>query len=383
MFKMAVGQSDDVDPARALDEAIAQCRAQLDGLTPRAALLFSALDSFDPHLVTQVRAAFGGIDIIGATSAAEMTSTAGYLEDSIALSVFASDDVELAVGMGDRIDVDPVAAARMAAAQAQAGLTQEPKVCIVLTEGVNGQRAMEALRAELPAGVLMVGGAAGRNEIAGTATTYQVCNDAVSESGIAIMLMAGPLAFSTAVGMGWRILGPQGVVTDSDYGVIKTIDGRPAIDWAGAYLDLNSGRTSGNPLAIRDAGSDDWYLRVVLRADDDGGLLIPGAVPAGATIQLTTTSPDDMLDATHDAVERARAAYPGSAEPTAALIFSCAVRKYLLGTRTAREVETAQELLPASLAISGMYCMGEVAPTGAERNSHFLNETFVTLLLGS
>jgi hypothetical protein len=35
------------------------------------------------------------------------------------------------------------------------------------------------------------------------------------------------------------------------------------------------------------------------------------------------------------------------------------------------------------MAIAGMYCMGEVAPTGAEPGSHFLNETFVTLLLGS
>jgi hypothetical protein len=383
MFKMAVGQSDDVDPARAVDEAIAQCLAQLDGLTPRAALLFSALDSFGPQLVTRVRSAFDGIDVIGATSAAEMSSAAGYLEDSIALSVFASDNIELACGMGDRIDVDAEGAARAAAAQACARLTQEPRVCIVLTEGANGQRAIEALRAELPAGVLIVGGAAGRNEIGGNATTYQVCNDAVSDTGIAIMLMAGPLAFSTSVGMGWRILGPQGVVTTSEYGVIRTIDGRPAVDWVGSYLDLNSGRTAGNPLAIKDAGSDDWYLRVVLRADDDGGLLIPGAVPVGATVQLTTTNPDDMLDATYEAVERARAAFPGTDDPSAALIFSCAVRKYLLGTRTAKEVETAQELLPASMGIAGMYCMGEVAPTGAGRDSHFLNETFVTLLLGS
>jgi hypothetical protein len=382
MFTMAVGQSDDVDPARAIDEAIAQCRAQLDGLTPRAALLFSALDSFDAQLVTQVREAFGGIDIIGATSAAEMSSAAGYLEDSIALSVFASDNVELGVGMGDRIDIDAEGAARTAVVQARAGLTHEPKVCIVLTEGANAQRAMDALRAELPAGVLIVGGAAGRNEIAGTSKTFQVCNDAVSDNGVAIMLMGGPIDFSTAVGMGWRILGPQGVVTDSAYGVINAIDGRPAVDWIGTYLDLTSGRTSGNPLAIKDAGSEDWYLRVVLGPDDAGGLRIPGSAPVGATVQLTTTNPDDMLEAAQDAVERARAAYPGSREPGAALIFSCAVRKYLLGTRTGKEVEAARTALP-SMPIAGMYCMGEVAPTGAERDSHFLNETFVTVLLGS
>jgi hypothetical protein len=387
MFTMAVGHSDDVDPARAIEEAISQCREQLElhagGARPSAALLFCTLDSFDAELVTHVRKAFGQIEVIGATSAAEMSSTAGYLEDSIALAVFASDNVELAVGMGVRVDVDPVRAAQTAAAQALAGLAAEPKVCIALTEGVNAQRAIEALRAALPAGVLIIGGAAGRNELAGTAMTYQVCNETISDAGIAIMLMAGPLDFSTAVGMGWRVLGPRGVVTASDYGVIRMIDARPAVDWASAYLDTNSTRMSGNPLAIQDAGSDDWYLRVVLSADLEGGLRIPGSVPVGATVQLTTTSPDDMLEATHDAVQRALAAYSGGGEPSAALIFSCQVRKYLLGTRTAKEVQMAQALLSPSMSIAGMYCMGEVAPTGANGDSHLLNETFVTLLLGS
>ena len=69
--------------------------------------------------------------------------------------------------------------------------------------------------------------------------------------------------------------------------------------------------------------------------------------------------------------------------PTAALIFSCAVRKYLLGSRTGEEVESARSLLPEAMAIAGMYCIGEIAPTGASVDSHFLNETFVTLLLGT
>jgi len=383
MFTMAVGQSDDVDPVRAIDAAIAECRAQLDGLAPRAALLFAALDSFDRQLVGRVRDAFGAIDVIGATSAAEMSSIGGYQEDSVALAVFASDNVEFGVGLGDGIDRDAPAAAKAAAAQALGSITQEPKVCIVLAEGANTQRAIESLRAELPAGVLMIGGAAGGNELRGTAGTFQVCNDVVSDAGIAIMLIAGPLSFSTAVGMGWRILGPQGVVTASDYGVIKTIDGRPAADWVSGYLDLGTTSTSGNPLAIKDAGSNDWYLRVALGPDQAGGLLIPGAVPEGATVQLTTTNPDEMLEATQDAVERARAAFPAPNEPTAALIFSCAVRKYLLGTRAHKEVESARTVLPASVPIAGMYCMGEVGPTGDQPNSHFLNETFVTLLLGS
>src|SRR4249920_2698948 len=44
MLTMAVGQSDDVDPAVAVAEAIDQCRQQLDGREPSAGILFAAQD---------------------------------------------------------------------------------------------------------------------------------------------------------------------------------------------------------------------------------------------------------------------------------------------------------------------------------------------------
>ena len=386
MLTMAVGHSDDVDPELAIAAAIEQCRATLGDQAPGAAILFVACDSFDPALIGAVRQAFPGIDVMGSTSAAEMSSVAGFQEDSIALAVFASDDVDIGAGIGIDIDDDPVGACRLALAQASARLTSAPKVCIVLTEGLNGQRVAEALRDALPPGVLLIGGAAGRHELDQSLPTYQFCNEQVATDGVAIMLLAGHVTYSTAVGTGWRVLGPRGVVTRSDYGVIHQIDGRPARDWVGDYLDVDSaGTAAGNPLAIQDAGSDNWYLRVVLAADESGGIRLPGGVPVGATVQLTTTTPDEMLRATADALERARAAFPADATPAAALVFSCAVRKYMLGSKTAREVAAARQLLPDSLPIAGMYCIGEIAPTGASRGapSHFLNETFVTLLLGS
>lgn len=385
MLTMAVGHSDDVDPELAVAAAIEQCRATLGDREPRAAILFVAYDTFDPALIGAVRHAFRDIDVMGSTSAAEMSSVAGFQEDSIALAVFASDDVDIGAGIGIGIDDDPVGACRSAVAQASARLTSAPKVCIILTEGLNGQRAAEALRDALPPGVLLIGGAAGRHELDQSSATYQFCNEQVATNGVAIMLLAGQVTYSTAVGTGWRVLGPRGVVTRADYGVIHEIDGRPARDWVGDYLDVDGAGTFGNPLAIQDAGSDNWYLRVVLATDKSGGIRLPGGVPVGATVQLTTTTADEMLRATADSLERARAAFPAEATPAAALVFSCAVRKYMLGTKTAREVASAQDLLPKSLPIAGMYCIGEIAPTGAIRGapSHFLNETFVTLLLGS
>jgi hypothetical protein len=259
----------------------------------------------------------------------------------------------------------------------------DPKVCIVLTQPLSAQRVVESLRTEFPEDVLLIGGAAGRQELDGRMPTYQLLNDTISTVGVAVLVLAGPVAASSAVGTGWRKLGPSGQVTASRYGALLEIDGKPAANWASAYLDLVRVRTLGNPLAIRDPGTDSWYLWVILGSDESGALVVPGEVPVGATVQLTTTNPDDMLASTAEAVRRARDAYKGKDPPTAALIFSCAVRKYLLGSRTDRELEYVRSELADSVAIAGMYCIGEIAPSGSESASHFLNDTFVTLLLGT
>jgi len=382
MLTMAVGQSDDVDPAAAVAEAIEQCRGQLAGKIANAGILFVSFEAFDPTLVTTVREAFPGIRLIGSTSSAEMSSVAGFLEDSIALAVFASDEVDFAVGYAEGVDTDADAAVAAAVGDALAQTKQAPKVCIVLTEQTWAQRVGAALHAALP-DVLLVGGAAGRQELNGLQPTIQFANERISNTAVAVLVLAGPVYASSAVGTGWRILGKTGIVTRSRYGIIDEIDNKPAADWASAYLDLVQVRALGNPLAIQDPDMDAWYLRVIIGADDAGALMTPGQVPVGATVQLTTTNPEDMLAATSDALRDARVGYPAGHEPSAALIFSCAVRKYLLGTRTGREIELARDALSADIPIAGMYCIGEIAPIGAEKGSHYLNETFVTLLLGT
>jgi len=61
----------------------------------------------------------------------------------------------------------------------------------------------------------------------------------------------------------------------------------------------------------------------------------------GATVQLTTANTDEILAGTRDALARAAAEFPGGSQPEAALIFSCSVRKFLLGSRTRVEAEMA------------------------------------------
>ena len=71
------------------------------------------------------------------------------------------------------------------------------------------------------------------------------------------------------------------------------------------------------------------------------------------------------------------------AEPEAALVFSCAVRRFLLGSRTRVEAELARSVFGEALPMAGIYCFGEIGPVRGVETSRYFNETFVTLLLGT
>src|SRR6478735_398628 len=136
MLTMAVGQGDDVDPSDAIATAIDQCRAALGGQSPQAGILFSAFDSFDPSILAAVAAAFPSATVMGTTSAAEISSVNGYQEDSITLALFASEFVDITAGMGSGLGTDVEAACQAAAGQAIGATNREPKLCIVLVEGI-------------------------------------------------------------------------------------------------------------------------------------------------------------------------------------------------------------------------------------------------------
>jgi len=379
---MAVGQSDDPDPPDAIEACIDQCRAQLHGERPQAALLMTAFDSYDPTLASAVGRAFPGIDVVGTTSSAELSSVDGFHEDSMVLAVFASDVVDVTTGWTGAAG-DPAAVAA-AVRDALARTAKPPRVCIVIVESfVDLQQVIDATHEALPPGTVVLGGTSARNDMLHMSPTYQFRGDAIATDGAIVLLFSGDVAHSVAVGLGWRPLGQPATVTASMAGAIQTIDGRPAVEYVRRYLDELGPASFGNPLAIREPGSEAFYLRAMQGADPDtGAVRVAGRVPEGSVVQVTTASTDEILAGTEAALREALGSFPADATPEAALIFSCAIRKFVLGSRTATEGELARSVL-GGLSLAGMYCYGELAPVDPGGPSRLHNETFVALLLGT
>ncbi|HYC07091.1 MAG TPA: FIST C-terminal domain-containing protein, partial [Candidatus Binatia bacterium] len=293
---------------------------------------------------------------------------------------------EFTAGFAEGLATDAETACRAAAAEALAATTEEPRLAIVFVNpySVDPQRTSAAMTRALPEGVVMVGGGSARLELGVQTPTYQFCGDRVADDGVAVLLLSGRLAISVAVGTGWRTLGDRGTVTAVRGGSLEAIDGQPASDFLRRYLDLTGPPPSGNPLAVVESGTDRSYLRAIMGADASTGVVrIHGGVPVGATVQLTTAGTDEILAGTRDAIARAQADFPVDARPEAALMFSCMIRKYLLGTRTRVEAEMARQAYGPGIPLAGLYCAGEIGPVSEGGTSRFLNETFVTVLLGT
>jgi hypothetical protein len=390
MFRMAVGHSDDIDIDAALAQVFAECDAALAGAPARAAILFGAWDVDHQALVDSVLGHYPGIELAGATTAGEMSSVIGFSEDSVALAVFATDSVEITTGLGENLAADPSRATRDAVAMARARATEPSRLCLVMPTigGTEAGVIFDGLRAALGPGVPIVGGGASPEDPAapiGTTRSRQLANRDVTEDSIAILLFSGDLAFSVGVETGWQGVGPLGIVTrTSDEGVLE-IDGRPAIDFYARYLGTGQQPPIANPLAVFEGGgSDRFYLRTPINWDPESGRVgFFGVVPDGATVQITVAGTEQIFEGAKASMQDALDAFPKGRLPDAALLYSCATRRVLLGTRVGREVEMIRDLLGVSIPIAGMYCLGEIAPMASPDRTQFHNATMVSVLLGA
>jgi hypothetical protein len=135
---------------------------------------------------------------------------------------------------------------------------------------------------------------------------------------------------------------------------------------------------------VQDEGSGRYFLRAPLQYDrSDGSATFFGSIPQGATVQLAMATTEEILQGTEASLAEAISGFPSDAVPEGALIASCAVRSFLLGSRTRGEIERIRNGLGQDLPVSGFYAFGEIGPLGGDSTSNFHNETCVTVLIGT
>lgn len=383
MLKVTVGHSDDPDAESAIAEVLEQCQGTLDGLKPQAGLLFAGIDFEHQILLDRIHDVFPNLQLIGGTTDGEMSSVLGFQQDSVALMLFCSDTVEMAIGLGRDADHEPEQAVQDAIAQAQAQLTQPPKLCLAFPEGldVNQSRIVEALKQSLQDENVPIFGAFTGDQYV-MEKTYQFYQRQVLQKTIPILLLSGNLIFSSGVSSGWQPVGKKSYATRVEENIVYEIDGQTALSYYRQYLgglDPNGEY----PLAIFEDESGLFYLRSPIRHDPEtGSITFLGNIPEKVPVQITEARRDSILSASRSALAQALKHYPHQ-KPDVALFFSCAARRWFLGTRVKEEYELVKKSVPAQVPCCGFYGYGEIAPLESWSETRLHNETFVAFVLGT
>jgi len=381
MLKVSIGHSEDIDAIDAINEVIEQCNEELDGSFPNAAILFAAIDFDHKEILNRVNKEFPGIQLIGGTTDGEMSSKEGFLEDSVTMICFHSDDLEFVVGCGKNVSSNPISVSKNATDAAKQNLSSEPKICLTCFESLTTSALMiiKGLQESLGVRFPILGGSSG--DQFRFKQTFQFYNNEVLTDSATIMLISGDLKYSYGVATGWQPIGNKYKVTKSENNIVYEIEGIPAIDFYNNMLGEYQTISPEYPLAVFEESDMHFFLRAPMANNDDGSISFAADVEEGAVFQLTKTDRDSIVAASEFSSRKAIDNYPGN-KPIVAFITSCAARRAILGTRVSEEYDIIRKSISDDIKIFGFYSYGEVCPLSVNGKAHFHNETIVTLIMG-
>ncbi len=207
------------------------------------------------------------------------------------------------------------------------------------------------------------------------------------EDGLILVSASGDLQFSIHVGNSIPVVGKPGTIEQADGTNVFEIDGLSAMDFieretGKPVLQSDRGVTSLTILGEEDSGIRRLRAIVPDFSVSDRSIGLYGGINTGEQVQVCLAEPQDLLAEVHNIAGDCR---KQRFDPAAALIVSCAGRKWLLGDLIEQEVSILAEGPLANLPLAGFPSFGEIAPLSVEdgySENLFHNMTYVLLLLG-
>lgn len=211
--------------------------------------------------------------------------------------------------------------------------------------------------------VTVFGGMAGDGYQLGD--TYIFTNNWESKHGAMVIAFDGDkIAVNGTSTCGWKAIGTEKTVTESERNKVFAIEGESPLDitlrYAGItdppenlhdlYTELN------HTLQIQlQKEKGEPIMRVGIINPEDHSLSFIGSMPEGSKIKYCLLPDLDVLDECVVANERLKKETPN---PDAILVFSCAGRKTAFGPEISKEVEGIYDVWGVPMA--GLFCQGEL-----------------------
>ena len=362
----------------------AELGAGLRDFQPEQVLLFSTIQyNGSPELL---HGFFDSLErevpLIGGTGDGFYASTGAADWGAVAIGLHGEGKLRWQVSKATGLAAKPENCTRSALQQAAAGL--EPTLFLLFCDFRSDATRIERV-IEREIKVPVVGGLAGDdNRIE---RCFQFCGREVLTDSAVALAIDGPLKYEIRIGNSIPAIGDTGQVDVASDTEIQRINGLSASD----FIEQQTGK----PILHSDRGVTTFTvidadnpsvrrLRSIVqdRCERDGALRLYGGIEAGKRIQVCLARPSELVaEVQHLADELVDSGFT----PAAAVIVSCAGRKWLLGADVEQEVQLLKARIDPNLPLAGFPSFGEIGPLKLDAGysaNLFHNMTYVLLMLG-
>ena len=358
--------------------------------SPEVILLFTSI-SFESNFDVFIAGLYDGLEtsqviIFGGTGDGvyETSLTAHYGVCALGINSGGRTTWSTAAELG--VGADSPGTARNCAAAALEQLGGKVEWAFVLADGVTADGTGVAAGVGEILSIPFIGGMTGDDRKFTRSRIF--LNGLEIEDGVAILLASGSMPFITHSCSGFIPIGALGTVEESHGKSIGRISGQTPL----AFIKEQVGK----PLAMADLGilalatytesaPDRFFMRTTYRYDMlTGAITTFGSIPTGATIQVCGAGREQLLQAVQYCIDTVVCA---GFTPAAAVIISCAGRKWQLDNCGEEEVQAIQEAIGLQIPLVGFPSFGEIGPfltdDGTYTETFFHNATVVICLLGA
>ncbi|MDR2123739.1 MAG: FIST C-terminal domain-containing protein [Desulfovibrio sp.] len=301
-------------------------------------------------------------DVVGSTTS--VTAVAGAADDlMLTVGVLTSDDILFRAGACNLKDDEPQAAIQRLYARLAPPFTEKPALLFTLAPVIadfGGDAVLAALDA-VSGGIPVFGSLTSTPmlDFSGMETCFNGEHHAGLLTLVALFGEVSPEFYLTTMPDD-MIIHQKSVITKAVNNRIQSINNLAPLDYLESLGLAENGNIAGiGPIPFiltQDDGSR--VVRSAHSAAEDGDILTFGSVPQGAKIGFCGAGAEYVLQSTRDAVACAVAAR-GSAQ---ALIFSCAGRKWHLGSGATAEINELVRHLGRAVTYQFAYSTGELCP---------------------
>jgi hypothetical protein len=325
--------------------------------------------------------------LIGCSSAGSISQD-GLLRASIAVFTIYSDYLSFSLGLGKRVSVNSRFAGHEAAKDAFSNSIKDKtkQAFLMFSDGLKGngadilRGAQEILGTRFP----IIGGAAA-DELC-FQKTYQYLNNNIYTDCAVGLLISGNINIGIGRAHGWLPIGKPHEVTKAKGNIIREIDKKPASKIYEEYFDKKyhelKDRRIGNlgtgyPLGIKFKEKNEYLIRIPIKIEEDGSLVLSADVPEGEYINLMIGDKNATLKATETACTKA-SEHMLSHDIKFITVFSNIARYKLLRKDSQKEMAIIKQTFGDNVPILGFYTYGEYASFETHEYkawSNFQNQT--------